>query len=154
MRTITAKTFTPLYDEVEDRLRVAINYEDAYERVDFMITRAFIINILPAAEEFILKHYGEDEKQLDDVSIKMDNANSNSSKNLTKTDGVNLELYKQDDELLREVNFSYDAKSKLTTFIFSSKTTKAIAIVDATMLKQIFKAIKSAIPKFAWGVFL
>jgi hypothetical protein len=58
-KEIIAQTFTPIYDEVEDRIRVVINYQDIMNRVDYMITRKFILNIIPTIDEFILKHYSD-----------------------------------------------------------------------------------------------
>ena len=38
-KTILANTFTPLYDELEDRIRIVVNYQDIQNRIDFVITR-------------------------------------------------------------------------------------------------------------------
>ena len=58
-KTIYIQTLTPLYDKVEDRIRLSINYQDIANRIDLMITRAFILQLLPIFEEFIYKHYPE-----------------------------------------------------------------------------------------------
>jgi len=144
-RNITAKTFTPIYDEVEDRLRVVINYQDIQNRVDLMITRGFILNLIPSAEEFIAKYYG-------DVHIPTDISSETKERSTSKTDGVNLELLKTDEELLREVNFSYVPNSKHTVLTLSSKTVIAQIEVDGFMLEQIIEVIKSAIPYIKWGI--
>jgi hypothetical protein len=145
-KNILAKTFTPSYDRVEDRIRVCINYQDLENRVDFMITRAFIINLIPAAEEFALKNHSN--PYLPDVEEKSQNENNSFS----KTDGVNLELFKTEDELLREINFSYNSEKKVTTVTFTSKNVVATTLLDDTLFSQVFNLIKSAIPFIEWGI--
>ena len=54
-KVISAQTFTPVYDELEDRIRLSVNYQDVNNRIDFLITRNLIINLLPSIEEFIYK---------------------------------------------------------------------------------------------------
>jgi len=152
MKEIIANTFTPLYDDIEDRIRVVINYQDMPNRVDFMITRSFILNLMPSADEFIMKHYGDSSDRLDNIKVSTPSKEENNQKNLSQTDGVNLELFRTDEELLREVNFSYDANTKLTHITFSSNTTKAKAALNSEMMEQIFDTIKVAIPNFAWGI--
>ncbi|MDQ1267715.1 MAG: hypothetical protein QG560_358, partial [Campylobacterota bacterium] len=73
-------------------------------------------------------------------------------KSVSKTDNINLELLKTDEELLTEVNFSFNVKSKRTVLTFSSKNIVAKADLDAFMLSQIFQVIKSAIPYMRWGI--
>jgi len=51
MKEIVAKQFTPLYDEREDRMRLAININFP-ERYDIWITRAFLIKILDNVDSF------------------------------------------------------------------------------------------------------
>lgn len=144
-RNIIAKTFTPIYDELEDRLRLAINYEDIGNRVDLMITRSFILNLIPSAEEFISNHYGV-------VDLQTNTKEPTKDGSTTKTDGANLELLRADEALLIEVNFSYDPSSQHTTLSLSSTNITAVAKVDALVLQQIFQIMKSAIPYIKWGI--
>ena len=152
MKEIIANTFTPIYDELEDRIRLVINYQDMPNRVDFMITRSFIINLLPSADEFILKHYAKNEVDLNDIKISTPKKESNNEKNLSQTDSVNLELFRTDEQLLIEVIFSYDVNTKITSLTFSSKQIRAKAVLNADMMGQVFDTIKIAIPSFAWGI--
>lgn len=144
-KNIIAKTFTPMYDEVEDRLRVVVNYQDAQNRVDFMITRNFILNLIPSAEEFMGIHY-----TIENFKSAIQSETKESV--MSKTDNTNLELLRRDEELLREVNFSFDKNSKLTLLTLSSKNSMAKAHLEGFMLLQIFKIIKSAIPYIRWGI--
>lgn len=148
-KNITANTFTPLYDELEDRIRVAINYQDIHNRVDFMITRNFILNLIPSAEEFMTSHYGVADFK---VAAQADINDNTQNKALSKTDNVNLDLLRTSEELLLEVNFSFDKDSKQTLLTLSSKNIVARASLDSFMLQQIFKVIKSAVPNIRWGI--
>ena len=151
-KTIIANTFTPRYDEIEDRIRLAINYQDISNRVDLMITRSFILDLIPATEEFIDKHY------TDEIVIENSLADSNFQEKTDKekivlpTDGVNLELLRTNEELLIEVNFAIDAQTKNTTITFSSKNITAKAVLNALMMQQIVSVIKTAIPNIKWGI--
>ncbi|MCK9473798.1 hypothetical protein [Sulfurimonas sp.] len=159
-REITAKTFTPIYDELEDRLRFVINYQDMQNRVDFMITRSFIINLISTAEEFMTKHYGTvdfqsvptQENKKDSENQKNEESQENKDNVISKTDSVNLELLKTSEELLLEVNFSFDINSKHTLLTLSSKNITAKADLDGFMLLQVFQVMKSAIPFIKWGI--
>lgn len=149
MKNISANTFTPIYDQVEDRLRLVINYQDIQSRVDFMITRSFILNLIPAAEEFIDKHY-PDEILLNDTTVKT-NFNVQENTGVSKTDNTNLELLRTQEELLLEVNFSFDINTKQTVITFSSKNVIAKAVLDSNTMQQTISVIKSSIPYIKWG---
>lgn len=150
-KSITAKTFTPLYDEVEDRLRVVVNYNDIVNRVDFMITRNFILNLIPSAEEFVLKHYDAEPPLPQSVTLSSE-TNVKEDEALLKTDAVNLELLRTEEELLLEVNFSFEITTKQTTLSLSSKNIIAKIVLDQSMLQKIIQVIKSAIPFMKWGI--
>ncbi len=144
-KNITAKTFTPIYDSIEDRLRLVINYQDIQNRVDLMITRSFILDLIPSAEEFIAKYYGE-------LNFEANTQLEIKERSTSKTDNVNLELFRTSEELLLEVNFSYDPNSKHTVLTLSSKNIVAKTELESFMLQQIIQAIKSAIPYIKWGI--
>jgi hypothetical protein len=144
-KNITAKTFTPIYDSIEDRLRLVINYQDIQNRVDLMITRSFILDLIPSAEEFIAKYYGE-------LDVEVNTQSEIKERSTSKTDNVNLELLRTSEELLLEVNFSYDPDSKHTVLTLSSKNIVAKTELDSFMLQQIIQVIKSAIPYIKWGI--
>ncbi len=144
-KNIIANTFTPSYDELEDRLRLVINYQDMQNRVDFMITRSFVLNLIPTAEEFIERYYTHLEPHIIQQT-------QNKNEAISKTDNVNLELLRTSEELLTEVTFSFDINTKLTIVTFNSKNSVAQATLDAVLLSQIFQVIKSAIPYIKWGI--
>ncbi|WP_151901173.1 hypothetical protein [Sulfurimonas hydrogeniphila] len=145
-KTVTAQTFTPIYDVVEDRIRFVINYEDIHNRIDFMITRNFILDLIPTAQEFLEKHFSLD------TPIRTIQENKNSAVSArTETDGVNLELYRTKEELLMEVNFTLQAKNEIKISL-ASQNILATAVVDAFVMQEIFHVLKSAIPNINWGI--
>lgn len=150
-KSIIAKTFTPKYDEEEDRLRVVVNYEDVYNRVDFMITRSFMLNLAPTADDFILQYYALEQKRVDaaELILSIDNKED---KTMLQTNDIDLELFRTDEELLIKVNFSYQKDSNKTAVTFFSKNVTAEILLDGKMLQQIFTLIKSAIPYYKWGI--
>ena len=150
-KQINALSFTPKFDGQEDRIRVSVNYDDLNNRVDFMLSRSFILKLFPILDDYIFKFY---ELDLVPQTISKDVIEKNASegKNTSLTDGVNLELYKQEDELLLEVQFSYVKDTKMTIVNFQSKNSEAVAQLDGNSLKQIFSIIKSTIPFFSWGI--
>lgn len=149
---IIANTFTPLYDELEDRLRVAINYQDTQNRVDLMVTRSFILNLIPTAEEFILRHYNLEPISSESIKSLDFEATNEEKRTLSKTDAVDLELFRSNEELLLEVSFSFDATTKQTAVIFTSKNATAKATLDVLILQKIFHHLKLAIPYIKWGI--
>lgn len=148
MKKITAQTFTPIYDPVEDRLRLVVNYQDLEHRVDFMITRSFITNLIPSSEEFMETYYlsTDESKLLDNQKINIDD-----DEKLYKTNTTNLELYRTKEELLLEVNFSFHKDTQQTIITFNSKNISARAVLNHETMKQTVDVIKSAIPYIKWG---
>ena len=149
MRTITANTFTSLYDNIEDRLRLVINYQDIENRVDFMITRAFAINLIPAAEEFIDNYYKDEIYPENNLTV---SSQDNTNNLVSKTDNVNLEFLRTTEELLLELNFSFNKETKQTVLTFKSKNILVGSTFDAQTISQTFKIIKSSIPFIGWGI--
>ncbi|QSZ40676.1 hypothetical protein GJV85_00585 [Sulfurimonas aquatica] len=150
-REIKAINFTPKYDVLEDRVRLSINYEDINNRVDFMITRAFSLKLLPTLSEYMDKFYaGTLPQESNAPQPSKDTLVKNEQ--TSRTDDTNLELYKQGDELLKEVKFSYLKESKRTIIHFISEESIAVVNLDAPNMQQIFSVIKATIPYFSWGI--
>lgn len=155
MKKITAISFTPKYDALEDRIRISINYDDLNNRIDFMMTRSFMLKLFPVLDEYMLKYYGiETGIQATNSVVTSDSKNDKniSVPTTSVTDGSNLELYKQQDELLLEVKFSYVKDTASSIIQFISKNSNASARLNSADLKQVFTIIKSTIPSFSWGV--
>jgi hypothetical protein len=151
-RNITALNFTPKYDELEDRIRISINYDNFENRVDFMLTRSFIIKLFPVLDDYMVKFYNH-HIQSSTPPVQVVNEMVHAEDNATSiTDNSNLELYKQQDELLKELKFSFVKDSKMTILVFESEHTQATAKLSESDLTQVFKVIKASIPFFSWGI--
>lgn len=153
-KQISIQTLTPTYDKLEDRIRLSINYQDMDNRIDLMITRSFILNMLPTIEEYIYKYYPEsiDEDEITHIEAKV-TEEVNANKSLSQTNMEDLELYRSLEELLYTINLTYDKESKHTTLQFISKSKHSCVIVaNLNILQNIIKSLKSSLPKVAWGI--
>jgi len=143
-KTIITQTFTPVYDAVEDRIRLAINYEDYENRIDLMITRRFALQLIPTLEEY------SPVKTFSDYNV---NENDKTAKQeiVHQTDNVNLELLKAEAMLLEEVNIKKDEANN-TVLTMQCKTATVVALLDTKMMQEFCRVLKAAVPKVEWGV--
>lgn len=143
-KQIVGTTFTPLYNPVEDRICLVVNYEDPYTRADFMITRRFMLNLIPSAQEYLERHYPQETllqtTQIDKPSYQK------------PTDNVNLELLQTTQELLLEINFTLDEHKKNIQLRLSSQKTQAIATLSPTIFESLISSLKKVIPSVEWGI--
>jgi hypothetical protein len=147
MKKIIADTFTPLYDAIEDRIRLVINYQNIDSRVDLMITRSFILEFLPTMDEFVLNHYG-----LENITIETKNKDPEVSPSSTTTDNIDLELYKKQDELLTKVDFAFYQQTQQTQLKLYTTDTQIEAPLDKELLKNLLRVIKASVPYINWGI--
>ncbi len=76
-----------------------------------------------------------------------------SMRNTTKSVPEDMELYKNQEDLLTQIQLQYDKKTNLTTINFTTKQKHtAILTADATLYQQILFSIKRAIPLYKWGI--
>jgi hypothetical protein len=142
---LTIKTVTPRYDEIEDRIRLSINHMDSKSRIDFILTRKFILKLLPSYEEYMFKVYYE----------KMQNESTTTTpkyKSIRISDHSKLAPYQENPELLQSIQFSFQEKNDLTILKFGTKYTEATATLNYESLTNIFALIRSTIPHFDWGI--
>lgn len=149
-KLIYIQTITPVYDSVEDRIRLCVNYKDINKRVDFMLTRGFLLKLLPTIEEYIYKYYSHE-------FIEQKNKNTvdkiEENKNLSQTDMQDFELYKNREDLLYTINLSYNETTQLTTLHLVSKSDITASVVcNVVLLKSILESIIKSIPKVGWGI--
>jgi hypothetical protein len=150
-RSIHALSFTPKYDELEDRIRLSVNYEDMANRVDFMISRAFVLKLFPVLDEYMTKFYETDLNVQRNFKQEI-KENAGKDKTTSVADEANLTLYNQEDELLLDLSFSHLQKTNKTVVKFHSQKTEATEELDYAALKQIFNIIKTTIPFFSCGI--
>lgn len=156
-KNIQIQTITPLYDRWEDRIRLSINYQDLENRIDLMITRSFILQMIPAIEEYIYKHYSEsinkDSVTHIEASYELKEEDIQNTQSFSHTNIEDLELYRSLEDLLITINLSYDKTTQNTNLQFISKEKHNCAIsVSFDILQNILNSIKSSLPKIAWGI--
>ena len=160
-REILVETFTPMYDSFEDRIKLIINYQNIEKRVDLMLTRSFIINFIPAFDDYLLEYYNEDktENAVEEETITQVSHNNGNEKNqeekkssITQTDQTNIKLLEKEPELLTKIDFLFDKKTKQTTLLFTTKKTIVKTTLSKKMLEQLIQTIRIAIPNFSWGI--
>lgn len=161
-KQIRINTISPTYDMNEDRIRLSLNYKDLHNRVDMMLTRSFLLKVLPSLEEFTYKYYPEEPIE-DTVTLQQNLkptqstkvAKQNKSSSISPTNVDDLELYKGLEDLLWTLNLSFDTSTKLTTLILESKNKhQATLKCDIHVLKNIIKSIKQAVPMHTWSIAL
>jgi len=174
--SIIIKTFTPIYDAIEDRIRIAINYQDIHNRIDFMLTRAFLLQILVNFDEYLHTYYQDDLQNIKNplhIEAKdfyQENYSKNSGENklskfytdekeevlasdIKQTQKDDFELYISKEDLLYSINLKYEKKTKLTIFELVSKNKySAIIKTDLVMLKKLIESLKYSIPHIKWGI--
>ncbi len=141
MQTIQANTFTPLYDEVEDRIRLIVNYQDFQNRIDFMITRRFMVKLIHSMQDFYSLYYDGIKKNQEQTIEKL----------VSKTQTEDISFYKKDEVLLLEVKLSFD--DPFTIVEFKGKTVTAVSKVNAFVLDALIKNLIKSIPKYDWGLY-
>jgi len=140
---IQVLTFTPIYDEVEDRIRLIVNYKDLNRRIDFMLTRAFIIKLIPMLEEYLQKNFSNHQKELyEQVQDSYQ----------TKTETSHIDSVVKE-ELLFQVDLTMLEDKQNILFVLSSKYTVAKAILNKDLLSSLIYSLKKIIPKYNWGVY-
>lgn len=141
---ITALTFTPYYSEIEDRIRLVINYADFLNRVDFWITRAFLLKLAPSWEEYSYR-YGSPQMM---SSHKASPSLSNSS----GTDNSTLAVTDKEGVLLEAVDMTYEVSNGMFEIRLRGKEIEAIAVVNEEMMMVLIKTIFNAAPHQQWGI--
>lgn len=149
-REIIAKTFTPIYDELEDRIRLVVNYQSHNQRIDFMITRSFILQLIPTLEEYIEKHYAT--VAFEDNTTQVQQYNPSLEQNLSQTDSTDLQLYQMPEELLIKLDLSYLLQTKETLLVLSSAKSSSPIQLSESILRTFLKTLKSSIPYSLWGI--
>ena len=116
-----------------------------------MITRSFMLNLVPSAQEYLSQHFGLETQTLAKPQTSQAQ-NDQIQKMQTPTDSVNLELFQRSQELLLEVNFSLLANTKNIQLQLNSKETEAIATLSPLVLQALIASLKRSIPSIKWGI--
>lgn len=142
-RIVQAQTFTPYYSALEDRIRFVINYGEYEKRVDFWLTRSFLLKLLPTVEEVIFRH----------TEDSMSNSSGESApKSQSPTDGGTLAVTEKEGELIHSVDIAYHPDSKAYQLTFKGETTHATTLLDEPTLKALMHTLIKAAPALEWGI--
>ena len=145
MKQINIQTITPRYDVLEDRIRLSLNHKDEHSRIDFMMPRNFVLQLLPSYEEYLLKVYYK--LIQDDTTI-----STPTTKGARMIDHNKLLDYQKNPELLRGIQFSFIEKSGITVVTFQTKQTHATVRLEYEALRSMFVLIRTTIPYYDWGI--
>ena len=145
MNEINIQTITPKYDVIEDRVRLMINHKDENSRIDFMMTRNFVLQLLPSYEEYLHKVYTK--LMQDDTPTQ-----GKQTKGARIPNHTTLAPYQEKAELILNIQFSFIDKNEITVVKFKTKQSQAIVRLEYEALKSMFRLIKSTIPYYDWGI--
>lgn len=142
---IQAKTFTPVYSPVEDRIRLIANYADYNERVDLWLTRAFLLRLIPTIEESLDQYDTADAQNLQ-VQQQTERAAQ------SKTDMPTLSMTEKEGYLVKSADVTYHPQKKYFRLVFKTETVHVETALKAPMLRTLLKSIFTSIPKIDWGI--
>jgi hypothetical protein len=141
---IKAQTFTPIYSQSEDRIRLIINYADYNQRVDLWLTRAFLLKLIPTMEDCI--------DQYDDTPLTQEAQKQTDQKAQSKTDTSTLSMTEKEGYLVHSVDLTYHKASRDFHVVFKTETLQVRAVLTVTLLRTVLRSIFAAIPKINWGI--
>ena len=142
-RIVQAQTFTPYYSTLEDRIRFVINYSEYEKRVDFWLTRSFLLKLLPTVEEVMFRHT---------ENAMQDTAGGAAQNSQNPTDGGTLAVTEKEGELIHSVDITYHADSKAYQLTFKGEKTHATTLLDEATLKALMHSLTKAAPALEWGI--
>ncbi len=136
-KVIQANTFTCGYIESEDRLLLSINYTDIINRVDFWITRNFLLKLLP--------HFF-------DYTIALDSLDIQSFSNV-ETDRESYEFNMKEPILLESVDITRGKTGFRIIFKNLKNNIFCIALFDQEHFDRFVNLVINASPKMQWGIY-
>lgn len=140
---ITALTFTPYYSQIEDRIRLVVNYADFANRIDFWITRAFLLRLAPSWEEYYFRYANHQKINAD--------THQNSSE-AAATDNSTLAVTDKAGVLLEAVDMTFDSSTGTFEICLRGNDTQAVARLNEEMMMALIKTIFNAAPHMQWGI--
>jgi len=135
---IKAETFTCHYIDKEDRLLLTINYQNIEKRIDFWITRAFLLKLLPHFFDYVTAEKEEP----------TGNAGATNS-----TDSATFTLTQKKPILLESVDFE-PLKDKGMKIVLKNLEKKiyCVAVLDNNLFKSFVELLTKTAPTFNWGI--
>jgi hypothetical protein len=145
LEQINIQTITPKYDVIEDRVRICFNHKDENTHIDYMMSRNFLLQLLPSYEEYLLKvYYDLMNENVEPIKAK--------HKGARMVNHENIAPYQKNAELIISVQFSFVEKTAITIVKFQCQSTEAIVRLDYEGLTNMFSLIKATTPFYDWGI--
>lgn len=141
---IQALTFTPMYSQSEDRIRLVINYADYSNRIDLWLTRAFLLKLIPTIEDCL--------DQFDTTPANSPIQQQTEQKAQSQTDAPTLNMTEKDGFLVHTVDITYHKEAQQFSLVFKTSDQHVVSTLNAPLLRTILKSIFAAIPKIDWGI--
>lgn len=141
---IKALTFTPMYSQSEDRIRLVINYTDYNNRIDLWLTRAFLLKLIPTIEDCL--------DQFDTAPSNSPIQQQTEQKAQSQTDAPTLSMTEKEGFLVHTVDISYNKASQQFSLVFKTSDHHVVSTLNAPLLRTVLKSIFSAMPKIGWGI--
>jgi hypothetical protein len=141
---INGQTFTPMYSQSEDRIRLVINYADYSNRIDLWLTRAFLLKLIPTIEDCL--------DQYDMAPINSNIQQQTDKMAQSQTDAPLLAMTEKEGCLVQSVDITYYNENHYFSLIFKTNKTHVNSILTAPLLRILLKSIFNAIPKIGWGI--
>ncbi|WP_434580950.1 hypothetical protein MLC52_01420 [Sulfurimonas sp. NW15] len=148
-----AKTFTCIYSEKEDRLLLTVNYQDAENRVDFWLTRNFLIKLLPHLFEYMNYETQAVVQSTQTQEQKGSVPSVPPPSQQTPTDSATFTLTQKVPVLLESIDITKLGNGYIQ-FVLKNmeKNIYATATLEPALFSQVIKVITSAVPTFSWGI--
>jgi hypothetical protein len=144
LTVIKALTFTPMYSQSEDRIRLVINYADYNNRIDLWLTRAFLLKLIPSIEDCL--------DQFDTTPSNSTIQQQTEQKAQSQTDAPTLSMTEKEGFLVHTVDITYHKETQQFTLVFKTSDQQVVSTLNAPLLRTILKSIFAAIPKIDWGI--
>lgn len=144
LNVIKAITFTPMYSQSEDRIRLVINYADYNNRIDLWLTRAFLLKLIPSIEDCL--------DQFDTTPSNSPIQQQTEQKAQSQTDAPTLSMTEKEGFLVHTVDITYHKEVQQFTLVFKTSDHQVVSTLNAPLLRTILKSIFTAIPKIDWGI--
>jgi len=144
LTVIKALTFTPMYSQTEDRIRLIINYADYNQRIDLWLTRAFLLKLIPTIEDCL--------DQYDTTPLNSQVQQQTEQNAQSKTDGPTLTMTEKEGFLVHTVDITYHKENQQFSLVFKTAQHQVISTLNGPLLRTILKSIFASIPKIDWGI--
>jgi len=141
---VEAKTYTCQYIAREDRLLLTVNYQDIENRVDFWITRSFLLKLLPYFFDYVSSSCQVLESQ----------NNSDSTTSTTPTDISTFVLTQKEPLLLDGVDFSYTQEDNIKIVLKNTeKRIFCIGVLEQILFENFVNLVTKSAPTMDWGTY-